>query len=63
MSGQGTNWQSKAWGWLVVALAFALVANLVWTMLAPLIVPAALLIVAVVVVITLLRWWKHRYFW
>lgn len=54
---------SKLGSWLVLALAFAIVARIVWSLVAPLIVPAAVLLVAGFGLVALLRWWKRKNFW
>jgi uncharacterized membrane protein len=59
----GPNLRSTLGSWLILALGFAVVAHIVWGLVAPLIVPAAVLLVVGFGLVTLLRWWKRKNFW
>lgn len=63
MTGRDNGWQARVGSWLVLALAAAVVADVVWTLIEPLIVPACFVLVGVLVIAVLARWftWRNRW--
>ena len=57
------NLRGNLSGWLVLALACAITATVVWQLVQPLLVPISVVVVAAFLVVNGLRYWRSKHFW